>query len=123
MKKILLVDDESDFIFFLKANIEKKGGYQVSVADSGKTAIEMFSRDKPDLVFLDIMMPDADGMSLLREFKKSGDSQSQTSILMLSAKRDVQSILDSQKYGAADYIMKPVEVDKLLGVMRRHLGE
>ena len=123
MKKVLLVDDEVDFTYFLKANIEQQGGYQVSVANDGKTAIDMFSQTKPDLVFLDIMMPDTDGMTVLRKLKGIRNDEEPVHFLMLSAKRDAQSILDSQKYGAEDYIMKPVEVSKLLGVMHRYLGE
>ncbi len=123
MKKILLVDDEPDFTYFLKTNIEERGNYQVSIADNSKTAVEIFSQDKPDLVFLDIMMPDASGMDILRKLKSHNADNEQTKILMLSAKRDAQSILDAQKYGADDYIMKPVEIDKLLSIMHKYLGE
>jgi DNA-binding response OmpR family regulator len=123
MKKILLVDDESDFTYFLKTNIEQRGDYQVSVADNSKTAMEMFSQDTPDLVLLDVMMPDTSGIEVLRKLKSSHRDNVRTSILMLSAKRDAQSIMEAQKYGADDYIMKPVEMDKILDILHRYLGE
>jgi len=120
-RKILLIDDELDFTYFLKANLEMSGKYQVVVANSGKDGLELFSKAQPDLVLLDIIMPGIDGIKALLKLRQAATSAKKTPILMLSAKRDSRSILESQKYGAVDYLMKPVQIDELMRSIDRYL--
>jgi len=120
-KKILVVDDELDFTYFLKANLEQSGKYQVVVANSGKDALELFSKTQPDLVLLDIIMPEFDGMKTLLKLRQSDVSGKKVPIVMLSAKRDSRSILESQEYGAVDYLMKPVQMRELMHSIDKYL--
>ncbi len=122
-RKLLLVDDELDFAFFLKSNIENSGNYEVVVANNGEDALGMFTEEKPDLVLLDIMMPGLDGVEVLRKLKGISSDGNNPPIVMLSAKRDTEAILESQKYGAVDYLMKPIEINKLLPIISRYINE
>lgn len=106
-QKILIVDDEPDILEFLQYNLRKEG-YVVVSANDGKQAIEVASREKPDLIVLDIMMPELDGVEtcrLLRE-KKEFD---QTPIAFLTARDEDFSQITALDVGGDDYITKPIK--------------
>ncbi len=110
--KILLVDDEPDILEFLNYNL-KKEGYQVFLAGNGKQGIEMARKELPDLIILDIMMPEMDGIEtcrLLREFPEFKD----TMIVFLTARNEDYSQVAGFGVGADDYITKPVKPQVLL---------
>lgn len=94
--KILVVDDEKNILKLYKAELEDDG-YQVVVANSGKEAIELFRSENPDLVTLDIMMPDMDGIQVLRQLKQE---KPQIPVIMLTAYdyRDDFSVWVSDAY-------------------------
>jgi len=94
--KILVVDDEKNILKLYKAELEDEG-YTVVTANSGKEAIEMFHREDPDLVTLDIMMPDIDGIQVLRQLKQE---KPQVPVIMLTAYdyRDDFSVWVSDAY-------------------------
>ena len=94
--KILVVDDEKNILKLYKAELEDEG-YDVVIANSGKEAIELFRDQTPDLVTLDIMMPDMDGIQVLRQLKQEN---SQVPVIMLTAYdyRDDFSIWVSDAY-------------------------
>jgi len=94
--KILVVDDEKNILMLYKAELEDEG-YEVITANSGKEAIELFDSEKPDLVTLDIMMPDIDGIQVLRQLKQKNPS---VPVIMLTAYdyRDDFSIWASDAY-------------------------
>jgi CheY-like chemotaxis protein len=94
--KILVVDDEKNILKLYKAELEDEG-YEVVLANSGKEAIELFRSDPPDLVTLDIMMPDMDGIQVLRQLKQENP---QIPVIMLTAYdyRDDFSIWVSDAY-------------------------
>ena len=111
--RILLVEDEHNIRCFMATMLEASG-YQVIHAESGATARTLFSSYIPDLVILDLGLPDMDGMVFLREVRKS----SLTPILVLSARsleRDKVTALDS---GANDYVTKPFSAAELLARVR-----
>lgn len=111
--KILLVEDESNIRSFMAAMLETSG-YQVIHAESGAAARTMFSSYLPDLIILDLGLPDMDGMVFLREVRKS----SFVPILVLSARsmeRDKVAALDS---GANDYVTKPFSAAELMARVR-----
>jgi DNA-binding response OmpR family regulator len=94
--KILVVDDEKNILKLYKAELEDEG-YEVVMANSGKEAIELFKTENPDLVTLDIMMPDIDGIQVLRQLKQE---RPQVPVIMLTAYdyRDDFSVWVSDAY-------------------------
>lgn len=94
--KILIVDDEKNILKLYKAELEDEG-YTVVTASSGKEALEVFEREKPDLVTLDILMPDMDGIQVLRQMK---EMKHQIPVIMLTAYdyRDDFSVWVSDAY-------------------------
>lgn len=116
--KILIVDDDKNICELLRLYIEKEG-YTVSIAYDGKSALEMFHAFAPDLVLLDIMLPELDGWQVCREIRK----QSQCPIIMLTAKGEVFDKVLGLELGADDYVVKPFETKEVIArikaVLRR----
>lgn len=112
MKKILIIDDEEDLTFFVKANLELAGDYEVLVATSGKEGIKAAVNHKPDIILLDIMMPNMDGYEVLTRIKKSPKTL-RIPVIMLTAKGDVESKVKAASLYDEDYIVKPVQIEAL----------
>lgn len=94
--KIMVVDDEKNILMLYKSEMEDEG-YEVVTANSGKEALELFDKEKPDLVTLDIMMPDIDGIQVLRQLKQKNPN---IPVIMLTAYdyRDDFSVWASDAY-------------------------
>jgi len=113
---ILIVDDERGVR--QSFNMVLKEQYRLFFAENGAAALELFKQKHVDLVLLDILLPDLDGLVLLKELK---ESEPQTEIVMVSALKEISSAVRAMKLGAFDYITKPFEVDELLSVVKRAL--
>lgn len=110
-QKILIADDERDIVDFLKYNLDKEG-YSVLTAKNGTEALQQ-SKKNPDLILLDIMMPEMDGLEVVRALKKN-PATAQIPVILLTAKSsDVDEVVGLE-LGADDYITKPVSIPKLL---------
>jgi DNA-binding response OmpR family regulator len=108
-KKILLVEDEKTLAKALKFNLEKEG-FRVEVAFDGEEALNAMSREEPDLVILDLMLPKIDGYEVCRSIRRSSD----VPIIMLTARdEDIDKILGLE-LGADDYMTKPFNTRELL---------
>ncbi|MDQ7072971.1 MAG: response regulator [Gammaproteobacteria bacterium] len=107
---ILVVDDEPDICELIK-DILNDEGYQAVSAANGVEARKAFSTKKPDLILLDIWMPDIDGISLLKEFKQL---DTRMTIIMMSGHGTIETAIEATRLGAADFIEKPVSIAKLL---------
>ncbi len=112
MRKILIIDDEEDLTFFVKANLELAGDYKVLTATSGKEGIKLAERWQPDIILLDIMMPVMDGYETLNELK-SGEKTLSIPVIMLTAKSDEDSKLKAARLYNEEYLVKPVQIDIL----------
>ena len=116
--KILVVDDDKNICELLRLYIEKDG-FQVVIANDGKRALEMFRAEQPDLIMLDIMLPELDGWQVCREIRK----ESQCPIIMLTAKGEVFDKVLGLELGADDYVVKPFDakevVARIKAVLRR----
>lgn len=119
--KILVVDDEADILEIVGYNL-KKEGYKVFTANNGKEAIEIATKERPDLIILDVMMPEMDGMETcyqIRNLSKLKD----TLITFLSARGEDYSQIAGFDAGADDYITKPVKprvlISKVKAILRR----
>lgn len=115
-ERILIVDDEVDLARIEEKYLTKEG-FQVSTANDGKEALEMFKSFKPQLVILDIMLPKLDGMEVCRIIR----SESKVPVIMLSAKDgDLDKVL-SLGLGADDYITKPFSPLELVARVKAHI--
>lgn len=110
--KILIADDEQDILEFLRYNIEK-GGYTVLSATNGSEAIAIAIRENPDLILLDIMMPEIDGVEVCRNLRERPAFQN-TIISFLTARSEDYSQIAGFEVGADDYITKPIKPRILL---------
>ncbi len=118
MDKILIVDDESNIIELLRLYLEKDG-FSVVSAKNGTEALSCFSKENPDLIVLDIMIPEPDGWQVLREIRKT----SNVPIIMLTAKSETFDKVTGLELGADDYLTKPFDAKELIArikaVLRR----
>ena len=110
--RILLVDDEHDILEFLSYNLEKEG-FTVSTAINGKLAVQQAKKFKPDLIILDVMMPEMDGITACAEIRKIPDLENLL-ILFLTARSEEYSELAGFDAGADDYVTKPIKPKLLI---------
>ena len=116
MKKILIVDDEKPISDIIKFNLTKEG-YDVVTAFDGNEALEVFNQESPDLLILDLMLPEKDGLEVAREIRKT----SHVLIIMLSAKDSEIDKVIGLEIGADDYVTKPFSNRELLARVKAHL--
>lgn len=112
-EKILIVDDEQRIVELVKAYLEKEG-YATIEAPDGEVALELWRKEKPDLVVLDILMPQVDGLEFCREVRK----ESNTPIIILSARTQEEDRLIGLELGADDYVVKPFSPRELVARVR-----
>ena len=112
-KTILVVDDEKRIIALLKAYLEQQG-FLVTTALNGKDAIYIARHEKPDLIILDIMMPEMDGYEFMRQHRK----ERETPIILLTAKVDEDDKVIGLELGADDYVTKPFSPRELTSRIR-----
>jgi DNA-binding response OmpR family regulator len=116
--KIMVVDDDSNICELLRLYLEKEG-FEAIIAPNGAKALEMFDTEKPDLMLLDVMMPQLDGWQVCREIRK----KSACPIIMLTAKGEVFDKVLGLELGADDYVVKPFETKEVIArikaVLRR----
>lgn len=116
--KIMVVDDDSNICELLRLYLEKEG-FEPIIAPNGAKALAMFDQEKPDLVLLDVMMPQLDGWQVCREIRK----KSSCPIIMLTAKGEVFDKVLGLELGADDYVTKPFETKEVIArikaVLRR----
>ena len=117
--RILVVDDTPANILTLSATLKEKG-YQISVATSGKQALEAVERVRPDLVLLDVMMPEMDGFETCRRLKSSG-ATGDIPVIFLTARTETEDIVKGFELGAVDYVPKPFNTPELLARVHTHL--
>ena len=119
--KLLLVDDDEDILEFLKYNLEKEG-YKVDTADRGKLALRKAKKMKPDLILLDVMMPEMDGMETCTKLREI-DTLNDTRIAFLTARSEDYSQIAGFSAGADDYIAKPIKpkvlISRIKALLRR----
>jgi len=110
-KTILVVDDEKDVVDLLSYNLSKEG-FSVITARNGRNALDCV-RQKPDLIILDVMMPEMNGLQVIHELKKEKKTAS-IPIIFLTAKESETDEIVGLEVGADDYIVKPVKIGKIV---------
>jgi len=116
MKKILIVDDAAFMRLSLKTMLEKNGFEVVGEAENGRKAIEKYKILKPDVVTMDITMPDMDGVEALSEIMKF---DSKANVIMLSAMGQEEKIRDAVLLGAKNFIVKPFKEEFLIKTLSK----
>ena len=117
--RILIVDDTPANIQAL-ATILRSKGYQISAATNGKQAIEVLARIQPDLILLDVMMPEMDGFETCRRLKATQQWR-QIPVIFLTSKTETADIVQGFELGAVDYVAKPFNAHELLARVNTHL--
>ncbi len=118
MTKILVVDDAE----FLRVRISKMlvgDGYEVIEAENGLLALNAYKSQKPDVVLMDITMPEMDGLTALREILAVDSS---AKVVMLTALGQESVVLEAIKSGAKDFIVKPFERERVVGALQKLVG-
>ena len=112
MKKILLIEDDADLFALLKYNLEKEG-FAFAGAQTGRGAIDLCRRERPDLIILDIMLPDSDGLDICRGIRGCQDL-AHVPVIFLTARASETDRIVGLELGANDYIVKPFFVRELI---------
>lgn len=118
MKRILAVDDTA--IILTRITDALRNDYEVTTINSGIRALKYLQQEKPDLILLDIQMPNKDGIETLREIRAMR-GLADIPVIMLTGVEDKSSVLESARLGICDYILKPFSSEDLLARIRRVL--
>ena len=122
---ILVVDDEPAIVQVIRQRLEREG-YRVQAAGDGHSALAAVERDLPDLMILDLMLPDLDGLEVLRRLRQGGqDAAASLPVIVLTARDDDVDVVVGLELGADDYVVKPFHprelVARVRAVLRRRL--
>lgn len=120
-KKVLAIDDEATVCDMYERGLEALG-YEVVCVSSGKRAKEALARSMPDVILMDIMMPDQDGISLTRDILSEAKT-SHIPIVMVSGLSDAATLNDALLFGAVDYLVKPFDIEVLHYKLERALNQ
>ena len=117
---ILVVDDDRSIQQTIKHRLTKEG-YTVSCVGSGEEVPEAIAESKPDLILLDLVLPEKDGIQVCRELKEQNDT-SDIGIIMLSSNQDENLVLTALELGAEDFVVKPFSPDVLVSKIKKYLS-
>lgn len=116
---IMIVDDTKENINILRKTLARIG-CKISVALDGKMALDLIPRLKPDLILLDVMMPDIDGYEVCRRLKEDEELKN-IPVIFITAKGDTEDVVEALEVGAVDFIMKPFRQEEVLARVKTHL--
>ncbi len=119
-RKVMIVDDEEDFLRITKINLESTGNYEVLAISNGKEAIEKVPDFKPDVILLDILMPKMDGTEICSILNEDPIGRN-IPIITLSALDSDKDKLTMFKRGVVDYLTKPIEKEQLIEKIEKAL--
>lgn len=120
MAKNILICDDAAFMRMMIKDILTKNGYNVAgEAENGQVAVDKYAEVKPDLVMMDITMPEKDGIQALKEIKAKDPA---AKIIMCSAMGQQAYVIEAIQSGAKDFIVKPFQADRVLEAVRKAVG-
>lgn len=117
--RVLIVDDATFMRMMIKDILEKNSYEVVGEADNGLKAVELYKAEKPDVVTMDITMPDMDGIEAVKEICKINPN---AKIIMCSAMGQQTMVMDAIKAGAKDFIVKPFQADRVIEAIKKVVG-
>ena len=112
MEKVLIVEDDEGISDFINLELQHEG-YSTAVAETGRKALDQFESFQPDLILLDIMLPELSGLEVLRRIRKTSD----VPVILLTARGETFDKVNGLNAGADDYLAKPFEIEELLARM------
>src|SRR5271154_577846 len=118
MKKIVLIEDDSDLYSLIQYNLEKEG-FTMAGAQTGKGAVDLCRRERPDLIILDIMLPDSDGLEICRAIRNHSEL-APVPVIFLTARASETDRIVGLELGANDYIVKPFFLRELIARIKSH---
>ena len=119
MAKVLIVDDAAFMRMMIKDILEKNGFEVVGEANNGIKAVELYKVEKPDVVTMDITMPDMDGIEAVKAIRVIDPA---AKIIMCSAMGQQSMVMDAIRAGAKDFIVKPFQADRVLEAIKKVIG-
>ena len=120
MAKNILICDDAAFMRMMIKDILTKNGYEIAaVAENGAIAVEKYPEAKPDLVLMDITMPDMDGIQALKKIK---EIDANANVIMCSAMGQQAMVIESIQSGAKDFIVKPFQADRVIEAVQKVVG-
>ncbi|WNG33815.1 response regulator [Archangium minus] len=120
-KKILLVDD-SNTVLLMHRMMLSGGSYELLIARNGVEAVDLALRERPDLIFMDVVMPQMDGLQACKRIRESPELQA-TPIIMVTTRGEPHNVQAGYASGCTEYITKPFDKSELMQKLRNHLGE
>ena len=117
--RVLIVDDEPHMLRLTELSL-KKGGFEILIGRNGREALEIAARERPDLIVMDVVMPELDGLTALRQLKENPDTAT-IPVIMLTMRGQALARQEAEKSGAAIYITKPYSPSQLLAEAKRIL--
>ncbi len=120
-RKVLIVDDEPHMLRVTELSI-KKGNYAIVIARNGREAVELAAREKPDLIVMDVTMPEMDGLTALKHLKAAAETAA-IPVIMLTVRGHALTRQQAEEAGAAIFLTKPFSPTQLLAEARKLLGE
>ncbi|MCI8276209.1 MAG: response regulator [Lachnospiraceae bacterium] len=119
MAKIMIVDDAAFMRMMIKNTLTKNGFSDFVEAQDGAEAVEKYDAEKPDMVFMDITMPNMDGLQALKKIKEGNPD---ARIVMCTAMGQQSMVVEAIKYGAKDFIVKPFNAERIVEAANQILG-
>ena len=121
-KKILLIDDEEDFCFFVQGNLENTGDFEVVYTNKGRKGIELAKAEKPDLILLDVVMPEMSGQEVAEELLENPETKGVPIIFLTAIITKKNKEADTlKKIGGRYFVAKPVNTEELVGAIKKIL--
>ena len=117
MSKVMIVDD-TEFLRLRITRMLTEDGFNTIVAEDGQIAVNIYKNEHPDLVFMDLSMPNMDGLTALRKIK---EHDPQALVIMLTALGQESTVLEAIQSGAKDYIVKPFQKERVLSAINKLL--
>ena len=118
MAKVMICDDAA-FMRMMIKDILTKNGYEIAEAENGAIAVEKYPEAKPDLVLMDITMPDMDGIQALKKIK---EIDANANVIMCSAMGQQAMVIEAIQSGAKDFIVKPFQAERVLEAVKKVVG-
>lgn len=119
MARVLIVDDAAFMRMMIKDILEKNGFEVVGEASNGQIAVDLYKKERPDIVTMDITMPDMDGIEAVKQIRAFAP---EAKIIMCSAMGQQSMVMDAIRAGAKDFIVKPFQADRVLEAVKKVLG-
>ena len=119
MKRILIIDDEENFCYFVKKNLEATGNFEVSVCNDSREAIKVVREMLPDLILLDILMPRKDGTTIAVELKESEDTKDIPVVFLTALVSEQETKKHENIIGETCFVSKPVKTEELISIINK----